>query len=253
MQQQLVNLSFLLFFQIILSGILWFIGIQINNIDFSIFNSSLNSFEISNISSLIITILWITGITNALNWIDGLDGLASSISFISSITLMIFCLSLGNYDMAIILTAISGCNLGFLPFNKYPAKLLMGDSGSYFLGFTFAIFSIMATNYSSLSKGSLSIFIPFFILFVPLIDMFFVILMRLLNRKSPFIADRNHIHHRILKMGFSHNSTVKLIIYSDLFLCFTLISIMGLFNLQIYLGLSLIVLIFFIFRKKLEK
>ena len=154
-----------------------------------------------NSISFILTNLWITGITNAFNWIDGLDGLAAGTSLIATLSLAIICQSIGNYEISLILIIIAGTNIGFLFYNKFPAKLLMGDGGSYFLGYSYSIYSIILLSSINTEVKNFNIFIPLFLIFVPLIDMAFVIFSRIKKGLSPFVADRSHIHHRLLRHG----------------------------------------------------
>ena len=140
---QSISPFFRLFAQILISASLWIFDIQINNLDLSFIFSDTTLIELPKFISLILTILWITGITNAFNWIDGLDGLAAGTSLVAFSSLAIVSLSLGNYEISFIFFIISGNNIGFLLYNKYPARLLMGDGGSYFLGFSYAIYTII--------------------------------------------------------------------------------------------------------------
>ncbi|WP_449623018.1 MraY family glycosyltransferase, partial [Robertmurraya sp. Marseille-Q9965] len=169
-----------------------------------------NNFELNfGFYSYVISAFWILTLTNALNFIDGLDGLAAGVSIIAlgSITY----LSIVNSQIVVLSLAILiiGSTLGFLFYNFHPAKIFMGDTGSQFLGFTIAIISIIGF-YKSVTIFSLVI--PIIILGVPLFDAFFAILRRSLSGQSISKADRSHVHHKILDMGFSHRETV-LIIY----------------------------------------
>ena len=131
----------------------------------------------------IATSFWIVGLVNAINWLDGLDGLASGITGFAAIGLTIISYQNGQSYVPIIAASISGCSFGFLRFNFYPARMLMGDSGSYFLGFLLATTSILSTNYE---LNPIGIFIPFFLLIIPLVDMLIVILGRLIKRLTFF-------------------------------------------------------------------
>lgn len=153
-----------------------------------------------------LTILWIVGITNAINFIDGLDGLATGITCISSAALLFIFLITGQSIGAIFIAAIMvGATMGFLPFNFNPAKIFMGDTGSNFLGFSLAIISILglAKTYTIIS-----VLVPIIILAVPIFDTGFAIIRRIINKQSPMVADKGHIHHRLIEAGLSTRQAV---------------------------------------------
>ncbi len=191
----------------------------LENINFPLFKD-LNFGNYPNgillILSLIFTVIWITGVTNAINWTDGLDGLAGGVSVVLSSGLFFIFLSLDLYNYALYSIAIAGACYGFLIHNYKPATILMGDGGSYFLGFNLAALSLIASNYlisiSEISNSLISSFFPFLLLGIPIVDMFFVILKRIYNSKSPFYPDRNHLHHRLLNAGISYKGTVSIIL-----------------------------------------
>ena len=218
-----LNPFFRLLIQILISISIWLNGIQILNIDISFLNSDLGYIELNKYLSLLITVFWICGITNAINWIDGLDGLASSIVGTGSLTFGLISLSMGNTIVSWILIGLSGSCFGFLIFNTYPAKLIMGDGGSYFLGFNLGYLSILgSTSISSINNielpiQKLHIFILIFA--IPIFDMAFVIFSRLLRKVSPFYPFNNHIHHRLIKAGFSHKKVVNICIICNIFVC----------------------------------
>tara|TARA_B100000886_G_scaffold312996_1_gene249331 strand:+ start:208 stop:1200 length:993 start_codon:yes stop_codon:yes gene_type:complete len=214
---------FRLFMQIIISAFVWICGVQITNIDISFLRLDIEFIQVSKFTSFFLTIIWITGITNAINWIDGLDGLASSLVGVSSLSLGILFIGNGNIQEGLVLIGISGSCLGFLIFNRYPAKLIMGDGGSYFLGFNLGYLSILGSS-SYLVSESLNIStqnLHFFILIfvIPLIDMTYVILVRLLKGLSPFYPDNNHIHHRLMNLGLSHDKVVKFLTGANIVIC----------------------------------
>lgn len=165
----------------------------------------LGSFEIP------VTIIWIVGLTNAINLIDGLDGLSCGVSAICSLSLLLCTIMLGNNPQITIITGmLAGACLGFLPFNTNPAKIFIGDTGALFLGYTLSVLSL-----EGLFKTHtvLSFMIPLSIFGLPLFDTAFAIVRRILNGKSPFTADRGHIHHRLIDMGFNQKQSVG-ILYS---------------------------------------
>ncbi|GFN36842.1 glycosyltransferase family 4 protein [Tepidimicrobium xylanilyticum] len=157
-----------------------------------------------------ITIFWVVGITNTLNLIDGLDGLAAGVAMIASLSFSLVANKF-NYIPVIIMSAIvAGACTGFLPYNFNPAKIFMGDTGALFLGFIMAALSIEGVMKS---VATIAVVVPIIILGVPIFDTTFAIFRRLLNGKSIAEADKGHLHHRLLKLGFSQRKTV-LILYS---------------------------------------
>ena len=205
-----------LFVQSIIIYFLWINGIAINNIDFSWINSDLN-WALDSVLSFIITFLWISGVANAINWIDGLDGLAGSISIAVFLGLLAVNINLGNLFFIINISALLGSSFAFLKFNINPAQILMGDGGSYFLGFYLA--SLTLLTFSDYEFGT-NIFLAFLILLLPISDMFFIILKRLKNKQSIFKPDKSHIHHRLLNIGFSSNQTLLVIFSINQFFVF---------------------------------
>jgi UDP-GlcNAc:undecaprenyl-phosphate GlcNAc-1-phosphate transferase len=161
-----------------------------------------------------LTMLWLVGMTNAINLIDGLDGLAAGVTAISAGTLFFVALRTHEISAAIILLALCGSALGFLRFNFFPAKIFLGDSGSYFLGFTLAAASVVGVFKTTLVVALL---IPILILGVPIFDTMFAIGRRFKERRSLFSADNKHIHHMLLRAGFSQREAV-LAIYVACFL-----------------------------------
>lgn len=169
--------------------------------------------HLNDVFSIILTIGWIVGITNAINLIDGLDGLSSGISLISCLSLLII-FSLNNSPIIaiIMITALAGALTGFLPFNFNPAKTFIGDTGSNFLGYCLAVISILgiAKTYTAIV-----IVAPLIVLALPVFDTLFAIVRRLVKGKSlkaVIIADKGHLHHKMLKKGFTQKEAV-LILY----------------------------------------
>lgn len=155
--------------------------------------------------SVTVTVIWIVFITNAVNFIDGLDGLAAGVSAIMSVSLVFISVRVGEYPIALMGIALMGSCFGFLPFNFNPAKIFMGDTGSTFLGFMLATLSIqgMFKSYAVISFA-----VPLLILGLPLFDASFAMIRRVLTGKNPMSADRGHLHHRLIDMGFSQKQTV---------------------------------------------
>lgn len=158
--------------------------------------------------SILVTFIWIIVVTNAVNLIDGLDGLAASISSISAFALVFICIITGKYDMAIILVAVAGSCMGFLPYNSHPAKIFMGDSGALFLGYILSTLSVEAflQGYSAMS-----FIVPIVVLGLPIFDTSFAIIRRLYHHKGIMSADRGHLHHRLIDSGFSQKETVTIL------------------------------------------
>ena len=180
-------------------------GLKIDTIVISHFNTIIDGQVILNI----LTVIWIVGITNAINLIDGLDGLSVGIGIISCFSLlMIFALN-GSPLISILLTAsLAGSLVGFLPFNFNPAKTFMGDTGSNFLGFSLAIISIIGT---AKTYTLLVLIAPLIIFAIPLLDTSLAIIRRLIKTKSikgVFKADSEHLHHKIMKKGYTQKQAV---------------------------------------------
>ena len=179
--------------------------------------------------SFILTILTIVLVMNAINFIDGLDGLVAGVALISNGVFLIYSYLLARetspsnyFNLASLIAAIIvGACAGFLPFNWHRARLFMGDAGSMLIGLLMATGAIAVTGQidpatlsrSELLPAFLPIILPFAILLLPLADFTLAVLRRLRAGKSPFTADRQHLHHRLLDMGHSHLQAV-LILYS---------------------------------------
>lgn len=159
-------------------------------------------------SSLPITVFWFLLIMNALNLIDGLDGLASGITLFVALTLLIVWNSPSNLIVALSLAALAGASLGFLGHNFHPASIFLGDSGSYFLGYNLAALSVLG---SLKSETAVAILIPIIALGVPVIDALWSPVRRFILGQRIFMPDRDHIHHRLLKLGYTHRRAVLML------------------------------------------
>ncbi|TDL32600.1 undecaprenyl/decaprenyl-phosphate alpha-N-acetylglucosaminyl 1-phosphate transferase [Jeotgalibacillus sp. S-D1] len=155
-----------------------------------------------------LTLLWIIGITNAINLIDGLDGLAAGVSSIALITISGMAVIMGDGYVAIFGSILAASTIGFLLYNFHPAKIFMGDTGSLFLGFMISVLALLGFKNITV----ISFLIPILILGVPISDTFFAIIRRIVNKKPISAPDKSHLHHCLLKAGFSHKETV-LVIY----------------------------------------
>ena len=196
--------------QFLVASIVWFQGLKIEFINIS-FIDGIPRLELPIIVSFLITVIWIVGIVNALNWMDGLDGLLCGSSIIFCGGYLFYFFSSGNFSDLLILLFFILSSLGFLIYNFYPAKIFMGDSGSYLIGSIVAFFSIRSEIIlASQSPDKISVISQLFILFIPIFDMANVILRRSIKGKSPFYPDRLHLHHRFLNLGINHKRTVLL-------------------------------------------
>ena len=196
-----LDAKFKLFIQLAVATIVYCLGIRIEDVylPFGI------SFHLGFLSWFVTT-AWIVGVSNAVNFIDGIDGLAGSIISISAVTLGIIAAGMSSSGMVSPLIAfiLAGAMLAFLTYNFNPAKIFMGDSGALFSGFLLATLSITGV----MQVNSTAMWIPVLVLSVPVFDITFASVRRIMKGKSPFVADAEHIHHRLLKAGFSQNKAV---------------------------------------------
>ncbi|MDA3616592.1 glycosyltransferase family 4 protein [Polluticaenibacter yanchengensis] len=174
----------------------------------------LGIYEVPPLIAYIISIVLIVLIINAFNLIDGMDGLAASVSIIACIGFFIFFFLNQKTELAAISAIITGALLAFLIFNRHPAKIFMGDTGALLLGLLFAYLAFAFINIH-LKEGAVLAYkfqsphaMAFILLFLPLFDTFRVFAIRILKGGSPFEADRNHLHHIILRLGFGTQKTV---------------------------------------------
>ena len=152
-----------------------------------------------------ITVIWIVAVTNSVNLIDGLDGLADGVSTIGAFTMLIIALLMGDLEIALITAALVGACVGFIPYNRNPAKIFMGDTGSTFLGFMLATVSVIG-----LFKlyAMISFIVPFIILGFPIFDTVSAFTRRILKGQNPMKADRSHTHHKLIDMGMNQKQAV---------------------------------------------
>jgi UDP-GlcNAc:undecaprenyl-phosphate GlcNAc-1-phosphate transferase len=166
--------------------------------------------EIPTWLSMPITLVFIVGVTNAINLADGLDGLAGGTTMLCLSGLLLLALSSASGDVAFACMVTVGAVVGFLRYNTHPARIFMGDAGSQLLGFSAAVFSLALTQDRELPFSAA---LPLLLLGVPVIDTLTVMTERVLDGRSPFQADRTHVHHRLLALGFDHHEAV-MVIYS---------------------------------------
>lgn len=199
-----------LFGQVLAAIVAVAFGIRISDTDIPFINNITLSHEIS----LVVTVIWIVGITNAINLIDGLDGLSSGIALISCISLLIiFALNYSPMIAILMITSLIGALVGFLPFNFSPAKTFIGDTGSNFLGYILSIVSILG---AAKTYTAVVIALPMLVLGLPIFDVVWAIIRRIIKGKSIkaiFMADKGHLHHRLIARGFSQKQAV-LVMYA---------------------------------------
>ncbi|MGM0841721.1 MAG: glycosyltransferase family 4 protein [Bacillota bacterium] len=159
--------------------------------------------------SIPLTIIWIVGVTNAINLIDGLDGLAAGVSSIALISIAGMAVIMGDTFVAVMASILLVSTLGFLFYNFHPAKIFMGDTGALFLGYMISVLALLGFKNITV----VSLIIPIIILGVPISDTFYAIIRRFVNKQPLSAPDKSHLHHCLLRMGYSHKQTV-LIIYA---------------------------------------
>ncbi len=182
----------------------------------NVFSQAMPYFDLGWLS-VPVTIIWIVDITNAVNFIDGLDGLACGVSAISTASLLVIAFLVQEWGICVILAALLGACIGFLPYNRNPASIFMGDTGATFLGFILACLSVQG-----LFKfyAIVSFAVPFLVLGIPIFDICFAFLRRIAKGQNPMVADRGHVHHRLIDMGFNQKQAVAI--------CYLLTAILGL-------------------------
>ena len=195
-----VRALYKLYAQVAAATLAYLCGFRIDAISTSLGNS-----VSMGIFGLPVTILWIVGIVNAINLIDGLDGLAAGIVFFAGrLTTFVVAYISGNVLVAVVMASTLGAVVGFLFFNFNPARIFMGDSGSYFLGFLLGTSSIGGYKAST----AVALLVPMIALGVPIFDTCFTVVRRFIERRPLFSPDRGHIHHRLLDMGLTHRRAV---------------------------------------------
>ena len=196
--------------QIVAALIVIAFGIKIEDISLPFTEGKI---VVNEIFSYIFTVCWIVGITNAINLIDGLDGLSSGVTLISCLSLlMVFALNGSPLIAIVLITALAGAIVGFLPFNFNPAKTFIGDTGSNFMGFSLAIISILGV---AKTYTALVLIAPIIILGMPIFDTLFAIFRRIVKGKSikaVFKPDKGHLHHKLMAKGYTQKQAV-LIMY----------------------------------------
>lgn len=230
-----VRARYKLLVQILVGVLVAFSGLKIS--DFSFFGIIQIDF---GLFSNFLTVIWVVLFMNAINLLDGMDGLASGIVFIANGFVFVIAMLMGNEPVMILTLLMAGAIFGFYVFNFPPAKIFMGDGGAYFLGFMYATLPLMGLKKSAVA--TLFLF-PIILLLLPITDIIQVVIKRMKLGYNIFIADKNHIHHRLMSLGIS--------IKGILFLMYTYSVILGLISILILkiqpeYSLVLFVLIFII-------
>ena len=163
----------------------------------------------------LLTVAWVVAVTNAVNLIDGIDGLAAGVTAISCIALAVIGLMRDQPTVALLAASLSGGAAGFLGWNFHPARIFMGDTGAYFLGFMIGGITVLGAFKIA---ASISIFVPLLVLAVPLAEAGLSTLRRYFRGQPVFAADREHIHHRLLAMGLSQRA-VAILMYCITTVC----------------------------------
>ena len=196
--------------------------------------------------SLPVTFLWIITVLNAMNLIDGLDGLAAGITSISALSLlMLFISTSASLEAIIITAAIVGAGIGFLPYNSNPAKTFMGDCSSNFLGFTMACVTILGFSRGYTAVEYLA---PVLILGVPIFDTVFAMVRRAIKRKPLFAPDGGHVHHRLIKAGFTQRQSVLILYTITSTLCIIAVALItqDLWKLALLIGMATMFIVLWI-------
>lgn len=186
------------------------------------------------------TILWFIAVINVINLIDGLDGLAAGITSIAAVTLLVSALQTHQPLAAVVLAAaLAGAVLGFLPYNFNPAKIFMGDAGSMFLGYALAAVSVEG---SLKSPAAVALAVPLLALGLPILDTALAILRRVQRGRPIGEADKEHLHHRLLKLGLSQREAVMVMYMASGWLGVSALAITG-----VGTALALVILAFVVF------
>lgn len=202
--------------------------------------------EVPTWAGMLVTVVFLIGVSNAVNLTDGLDGLAGGLSFLTFSGIAYLAYLSSDSTVLILAVPFLGALLGFLRYNTYPARIFMGDGGSQLLGFMMGVLAILLTDSS---RGPFSPSLALFLLGLPFLDTLGVTGQRLAEGRSPFIGDRAHIHHKLLRVGLTHYEAVTVIYLIQA----GMLSVAYLLRWQpdqlilpLYLGLALSVLMLFI-------
>jgi UDP-GlcNAc:undecaprenyl-phosphate GlcNAc-1-phosphate transferase len=187
--------------ELVAAAAVYFLGFSIIRINLGPYTA----LPLHGVASFVLSVGWMLAITNAFNLIDGLDGLAAGSTVFSALVLFAVALRYNKDFMGLVAVIIAGAAIGFLRFNFNPATIFLGDSGSLFIGF---ILSVAAMATSVKSPALITIAIPIACFGLPILDTAFAVMRRTKNGKHLFLADQEHIHHRLLKRGLTHRQAV---------------------------------------------
>ncbi len=189
--------------QLTACSLVFFVGIRFTGFT-NLFNGSYILLPVW--LQFLLTVIWLFGVTTVINFTDGMDGLAGGLSCITSCTLFIVALAKGNTTSALMAISLVGICLGYLKYNKFPAKILMGDAGATFLGFMLGLISL---DGAFKQATVLSIFVPILALGVPIFDNLFVVIKRIGNHKPVYVGDATQVHYRLLAQGLTQKQVVN--------------------------------------------
>jgi UDP-GlcNAc:undecaprenyl-phosphate GlcNAc-1-phosphate transferase len=214
--------------QFVLAGVAVALGVAVTTINDPF--SAYGTLVIPGALVVVATLIWIVGMINSMNFIDGLDGLSSGIALIAAVTLGLINLTADPVQpyVAMFCFVLAGALAGFLRWNFHPASIFAGTSGIMLVGYVLAVLSIL---------GSAKIAVAALVLGVPIMDTFWIVVRRVASGRSPFAADRNHIHHRLLDLGLSHRGTVLLIYVVCVLLAVLSLVLSGRNQMYAFLGL----------------
>jgi len=224
--------------QVVAAALLCAHGVRIPDIHMPFAHNAALYVRFSPVAQYGLTMLWVVAITNAVNWIDGLDGLAAGVAAISAATLLLAAvLDSAMWPAALAAAVLLGSCLGFLPFNFHPARIIMGDAGALFLGFTLSAVSVVGPL-----KGAtvVTLAVPVLALGVPLFDVLLAVLRRWRAGVLPGSRDLAHVHHRLLDLGFSERRSVLLLYALSICLGIGALAVQGLTPL-----VGLVIVLFF--------
>ena len=165
----------------------------------------------SQLVSFVLTILWIVTITNAMNFLDNMDGLCAGVGLVCALLFALVAGIQGQFFVCVTGLALAGALLGFLPHNFKPATIFLGDAGSHFIGYVLAVLPVLGTFYRTGEPTRLPVLIPLFVLAVPLFDLVMVMWIRIQRGEPVYIGDRNHLSHRLVRLGLPQSWAVTLI------------------------------------------
>ena len=188
--------------QVLLALVALALGIAVHRVNLPI--AANGTWDVPELLVGVVTVVWIVGMINSVNFIDGLDGLSTGIGLIAALTLGIISMGPSTNEplVALFCFILAGALAGFLRWNFNPASIFPGTSGIMLVGYSLAVLSIL---------GAAKVAVALLVLGVPIMDTFWIIVRRLVSRRSPFAPDRGHIHHRLLDLGLSQRATVLLI------------------------------------------